>query len=191
MRKCFPLFVIGVLFGLIGCKTNCSEFDEKILSWIPYQENDVIELYSQLNDSTITFLISRVEISHTTHYSSNKDCGGCDDHIFINDYNSDFHVRVRLNENKMESQSYKIIDTYFTTYSEEKNYLFESEEYELVRIFETNGPQGTFIKLIVAKEIGVIGLVDIHGNTWTLKTNAKIKRLDKGHKNIVINNVSC
>ena len=111
MRKCFPLFLIGVLFGLIGCKTNCSEFDEKILSWIPYQENDVIELYSQLNDSTITFLISRVEISHTTHYSSNKDCGGCDDHIFINDYNSDFHVEVRLHENKMGSQDYKIIDT--------------------------------------------------------------------------------
>ena len=191
MKKYFPLLVIGVLFGLIGCRTNCSEFDMKILSWIPYQENDVIELYSQLNDTTIIFPINRVVVSHKTHYSSNTDCGGCDDDIFINNYNSDFHVEIYLYDNKMVSQNYKIIDTYFSTYSEIKKYLFENEEYELVRIFEADGSQGTFRKLIVAKEIGVIGLIDIHGNTWTLKTNAKIKRLDKEQKNIVINNTSC
>ena len=191
MKKCFPLFVIGVLFGLMSCKTNCSEFNEKNLSWIPYQKNDVIELYSQLNDSTIIFSINSVEISHTTHYSSNADCGGCDDYVFINNYNSDFYVEIYLHENKMGSQNYKIIDTYFSTYSEAKNFLFENEEYELVRIFEMNGSQGTFRKLIIAKEIGIIGLIDIEGNTWTLKTNAKIKRLNKEQRNIVINNVSC
>ena len=191
MKKCFPLFVIGVLFGLIGCKTTCSEFDRKILNWIPYQENDVIELYSQLNHTTIIFPINSVYISHKTHYSSNTDCGGCDDNIFINNDNSDFHVMIDLYDNKMRGQNYKIIDTYFSTYSEEKKYIFENEEYELVRIFEADGSQGTFRTLIVADEIGVVGLIDIHGNIWTLKTNAKIKRLEKEYKNIVINNVSC
>ena len=186
MKKCLTLFVIGVLFGLISCKTNCSEFDMKNLSWIPYQENDMIELYSQLNDRTIIFPINSVVISHKTHYAHNTDCGGCTDEIFINDYNSDFHVAIYLDENKMGSQNYKIIDTYFSTYSEIKNFIFEREEYDLVRIFETNNTQGTFRKLIVAKDIGVIGLIDIDGNTWTLKTNATIKK-----PNIQIMKTSC
>ena len=193
MKKCLTLFVIGVLFGLISCKTNCSDFDKKNLTWIPYQESDVVELYSQLNDSTIIFLINRVEVSHTTHYSFGSKCGGCSDEIFINDYNSDFHVEIYLHENKMNHQSYKIIDTYFSNYSEVKNYLFESKEYDLVRIFETDKSQGTFKKLIVAKNIGIIGLIDIDGNTWTLKTNVKIKKQnnDGQQKSVVINNVSC
>ena len=193
MKKCLTLFVIGVLFGLISCRTNCSDFDKKNLTWIPYQENDVIELYSQLNDSTITFLINRVEVSHTTHYSFGSKCGGCSDEIFVNEYNSDFYVEIYLHENKMSSQNYKIIDTYFSTYLEEKNYLFENKKYDLVRIFETNGSQGTFRKLIVAKEIGVIGLIDNDGNTWALKTDVKIKRLNDNEqrKSVVINNVSC
>jgi hypothetical protein len=129
-----------------------------------------------------------VEVSHTTHYSSGSKCGGCSDEIFVNDYNSDFHVEIYLHENKMGSQNYKIIDTYFSTYSETKNYLFENKNYDLVRIFETNGSQGTFRKLIVAKEIGIIGLIDNDGNTWTLKTDVKIKRLNDNEqrKNVVI-----
>jgi len=192
-RAIEPLFAIVVLFGLISCRTNCSDFDKKNLTWIPYQESDVIELYSQLNDSIITFPINRVEVSHTTHYSFGSKCGGCSDEIFVNDYNSDFYVEIYLHENKIGSQNYKIIDTYFSNYSEAKNYLFESKEYDLVRIFEINDSQGTFRKLIVAKDIGVIGLIDINGNTWTLKTNVKIKRLNNNgqQKSVVINNVSC
>jgi len=192
MKKCLTLLVIGILFGLISCRTNCSEFDNKNLTWIPYQENDVIELYSQLNDSTITFLINRVEVSHTTHYSFGSKCGGCSDEIFVNGYNSDFHVEIYLHENKMSSQSYKIIDTYFSTYLEEKNYLFENKKYDVVRIFETNGSQGTFKKLIVAKEIGVIGLIDNDDNNWVLITD-KIKKMNHNEqrKSVVINNVSC
>jgi len=190
------IFVIGVLFVLISCKTNiifCPEFDKQILIWIPYQENDVIELYAQSNDSTILFSITSVNITHTTHYDYGTKCGGCRDEIFINDHNSDFHVEIYLHDRIMGHQSYKIIDSYFSTYSEVNNYLFESNEYDLVRIFEADNSKGTFRKLIVAKDIGVIGLIDIYGNTWALKTNVKIRRYDDPNKprDIVINNVSC
>jgi len=193
MKKCLSILVIGILFGITSCRTNCSEFDMKILNWIPYQENDVIELYSQLHDSTILFSIKSVYITHTTHYEHGTKCGGCSDEILITDYNSDFHVEISLSDRIIIRQSYKIIDTYFSTYSEVKNYLFESNEYDLVRIFETDSSEGKFQKLIVAKEIGVIGLIDIEGNTWTLKTDVKIRRLNEPNKreNVVINNVSC
>ena len=186
MKKYLFLFVIGIILGLISCKTNCPEFDKEILSWIPYQENDVIELYSQSNNSTILFSITSVNIEHKTHYKHGTDCGGCSDYILINNYDSDFHLDMYIHENIIGSQSYMIIDTYFDTYSERKNYQFENKEYDLVRIFETNVSQGTFRKLIVAKEIGIIGLVDIHGNSWILRTNATIKK-----PNIQILRTSC
>ena len=188
MKKHLFLFVTGIFLGLMSCKTTstCPEFDEIILTWTPYQENDEIELYSQSKDSTIIFSITRVEINHTTHYEYGTKCGGCSDEIFINNYNSDFYVEIYLSDRITGHQSYKIIDTYFSTYSEIKNYLFESKEYDLVRIFETNGSKGKFRKLILAKEIGIIGLIDINGNSWVLKTNAPIKK-----PNIMINKTSC
>ena len=187
MKKCLFLF-IGVLFGLISCKNkiNCPEFDEKILSWIPYQKNDVIELYSQSDDSTIEFLIESMVVNHKTDYERNTKCGRCNDDIFINNYDSDFYVEIYLYDRIAGHQSYKIIDTYFSTYSEVKNYLFESKEYDLVRVFETNDTQGTFRKLIVAEGIGIIGLVDSNGNSWVLKTSAPTKK-----PNIMINKTSC
>jgi hypothetical protein len=195
MKKFLSLFVIVVFLGLISCRTTCSEFDERILSWIPYQENDVIELYSQFNDSTIIFPINSVVISHKTHYKHNTDCGGCDDEIRINSYDkSNFHVDIYINnKNKQMSQTYRICDSYFSTYSEINNFLFENTDYEFVRIFVADYSNGMFQKLIIAKEFGVIGLIDVYGNTWILKTNAIIKKHNEGNenrKNIVINNKS-
>jgi len=91
MKKVLFLFEIGVLCGLISCKTHCPEFDEEILSWIPYQENDVIELYAQSNDSTIIFSIKSVDITHTTHYPSNTKCA-CGDDIKSGDSMSQINV---------------------------------------------------------------------------------------------------
>ena len=181
MKKYLFLFVIGILFGLISCRINCPEFDRKILSWIPYQENDVIELYSQSNDSTILFSITSISVTHTTHYARNSKCGGCSDEIFINHYDSDFHFEMYGG-----GQSYKIFNTYFTTYSELNNYLFDGKEYDVVRIFENNNSNVSFKKLIIAKEFGIIGLIDKDGNTWALKTNDK-----GGNLKLMINNTSC
>jgi len=186
------ILIIVCLCGLVGCTTYCPEFDEKILSWIPYQENDVIELYSHTKESTIVFTIKSVEIQHTTHLQLRSKCV-CSDYVYIRQNETDdiyFQVNIYLSENQMTSQSYQIGDTHFTTYSEIKNYEFEGKKYDVVRIFERNDSNGTFIKMIKAKDIGLIGLVDIQGNIWILKTNLGIRRLNE-KKNIVINRVSC
>jgi len=200
MKKYLNLCVMGVFCGLISChmQVNCPDFKNDSLSWTPYQENDVIELYSQLKDSTILFLIKSVEVTHTTDYTSGYKCGGCDDRIEINQNsheNSKFQVEISLSKNKITYQSYWIGDTYFYQeephYSEQKDYLFENVKYENVRIFEKIDSKGTYKKLIIAKDLGIIGLIDVYGNTWTLKSNVKIRRLNERERgNIVINNVS-
>jgi len=198
MRKLF--LILFLPFVLVSChrQISCPEFKDEILRWIPYQENDMIVFYSYQNDSTISFLIKNAEVNHTTHYTTGYKCGTCDDYIFVYSENNDnqkFNIDIHLNTDKLMSQSYYIGDSYFaeynSTFSEENNYLFEGNKYDLVRIFEQNDSKGMFKKLILVKDFGVIGLVDIFGNTWTLKTDTKIKRLDKQEKNIKINYVSC
>jgi len=205
MKKVFPstlkksILIVGI-FSLINCtgyQVTCPEFDEEILSWLPYQVDDVIELYSPSKDATIIFSIKNVVVTHKTHYTTGTDCGKCDDEILIRDYHG-FQIEIQLRNNKVTNQVYRIGDTWFLdgnyTYSEIKNFLFEGEEYDVVRIFEKTDSEGSYKKLIIAKDIGIIGLVDIRGNIWVLKTNDNIQRLDESdekEKNIVINNVSC
>jgi len=71
-----------------------------------------------------------------------------------------------------------------------KNYLFENKKYDLVRVFEKTDSKGKFKKLIIAQDVGIVGLIDIYGNIWNLKTSIKTKMLNE-QKNIVITKVSC
>ena len=178
-------FTIVWLLCLTSCKRiNCPEFYEEMLRWI--QKDDVIELYSHSKDSTIILSISSVEITHTTHYPANTDCA-CEDYIYVNSYDSNFSVKMFSHND----QSYRIFDTDFSTYSEAKNYLFENNTYDLVRIFDRKNSGGKFRKLIIAKDTGVVGLIDVDGDTWVLKTGVKIKKLDKQDRKITIKNTSC
>jgi hypothetical protein len=209
MKRLIETILLILIFGTLaftGCtlfspEVTCPEFDEEILNWVPYQKSDVIELYSQSKDSTIKFYIYRVEVTHTTHYETGVDCkGSCDDNILIagHDYyvphiNYYFEVNMELTKNKINSQKYHIDDSDFYSYSEINNFTFEDEEYASVRVFEKTDSKGTFKKLIIAKEIGIIGLIDIYDNTWVLKSDVKIKRLDEPEeqrKNIEIKNKS-
>ena len=194
MRVIKLLLSIIFIISFISCTTYCPSFNEEILNWIPYQEKDVIELYSQPNDSTLKFSIRNVTVTHKTSYKFGTKCGTCVDDIYINDDDSNFNVTIYFDKKGIGSQDYKIYDTYFATYNskhtEEKNYQFEDTEYDMVWVFEKTDSNGTFKKLIIAKEFGVIGLIDIHDNTWSLKTNVESKGLNQ-QRNIVVNNVSC
>ena len=194
------LFVIVILLETISCarQITCPEFDKDVLTWIPYQTNDIIELYSQKIDSTIVFTVENIEIIHTTHYSTELDCGTCDDQILINNTSEEegkpiFSIFIGLNKNRINNQNYFIGDTYFTDYnciySESVNFLFEDKEYEVVRIFENIESKTTYKKLILAKGIGIIGLVDTNNNVWTLKINTNEESLER--KKIEIKNSAC
>jgi hypothetical protein len=182
------VWAFGLITGLTSCKVNCPDFDEDILSWIPYQADDVIELYSPSNDSTIIFPIESVEATHTTHYPSNSKCA-CGDYISVNHNSSDFQILISSEGSAIHSQVYRIGETDFYNYSELTDFLFEDKRYEIVMIFEKHDDvEGMFKKLIIAKGWGIIGLIDIYDNTWVLKTNVKKPNTKR---NVVIHNVSC
>ncbi|MDR0796882.1 MAG: hypothetical protein LBE79_12680 [Tannerella sp.] len=188
MKKYLNLLIaVGIVFGPTSCQEiTCPEFNEEILTWIPYQEDDKIELYSQLKDSTIIVLINSVVVTHTTSYNTGKDCGHCDDDIHIS--GSNFYVEIYLKDGKTRSQNIRLGDSHFSAYSESKKFLFDNKEYEVARTFDSSS--GMFKKLIMAKDIGIIGLIDIHDNTWILKTDIKNRKSSEPRR-ITINNRSC
>jgi len=198
MRKLILILLIPFVLASCNIPISCPDFKEEILSWLPYQENDIVEFYSQQTDSTISFFIKNAGVSHTTHYHTGYKCGTCDDHIMV--YSEDnsspkFLIDISLNKNKITNQSYYIWDTFFTdynsNYSEEKNYLFENNKYDIVRIFSHKDSKGTLEKLIIAKGFGVIGFEDIYGNCWSLKTDTKDNKSGDGEKRMKIINTSC
>jgi len=194
MQNLLLLFFVVCHLGLISCtqQINCPKYDKKILTWVPYQANDVIELYSQARDSTIIFLINDVTVEHTTDFTLAKDCNSCTDYSYVNNDESESNFRVYINSNRNEvsSQHYWVCGSCFYTYTEFKNYTFENKKYDVVRIFdnEEQCSHGMLKTLILAKDIGVIGLIDNKDNIWTLKTNVNENRKDR---DVVIINRSC
>ena len=191
MKKFYFSTIIGCFFALISCKYHCPSFDKDVLSWIPYQKNDVVELYSESYDSTIIFSIKSVNVLHQTEYSYNSKCGTCDDFIEItqntND-NFDFLAQIFLHKNKMQNQYYRIDGTSFSTYLEYNEYVVDVKEYGKTRVFEADFNQ-TFKSLIIVKGIGIVGLVDKNDQLWVLK-NGKTKKSKEG-KEVIIKETSC
>jgi len=180
------LFLVVCLSGLTNCTRlfNCPQYDARILNWIPYQAKDEIEMYSQARDSTIIFLIKSVTVEHTTDYTLAKDCS-CTDYSYVNNRNEDsesesnFRVYINSNtRNKVSSHHYWVCGSCFYNYTEFNNYTFENEKYSVVRIFdnEEDCSHGLLKTLIIAQDVGVIGLIDNKDHLWTLKTNVNENR---------------
>lgn len=178
-----------------GRQIDCPEFNSQILDWIPYENNDTIRLFNTSTDSVIILAINELIIEHTTHYMTNLDCGTCDDQIMVNHNetnNHDLQIKINLNENNLMDQSYLIVESYFTEYNsnyfEFKDYTFENKVYDEVRIFEKKELNQIFIKLILAKGFGIVGLVDNENSIWIIQ-GSRLKN-DKSNS-VEIINIAC
>lgn len=198
MGKIIQLTII--ISGLIlifccGRQIDCPDFNNEILEWIPYQNNDTIRLINCSNDSIMKLVINEVIVEHTTHYMTNHDCGTCDDHIMINGnetINTDLQIDIGLNENNINAQRFLIKGFYFTEYnsdySELSDYSYEGVKYDIVRIFEKKDTNDRFFKLILAKGLGIVGLVDKNGDVWKILNN-DLK--NSKSESVEIKNISC
>lgn len=198
MKNIFQLVVFASVLVLVqGCgfQIDCPDFNTKLLEWVPYQNHDTIRLRNVNDDSILVLAVNEIYVEHTTHYVINEKCGTCDDFIKVNQNEtipSDLRIFIYLNKNQFKSQGYEIQDSYFaeynTEYSEQADYTFEGVLYDHVRVFEKNPISEGFNKLIIAKGIGIVGLVDHEGNNWILTENPS----ESGNKEPVeIRNISC
>jgi len=162
-----------------GIKVKCPKFDKDILNWVPYQNNDTIKLVNLKNDSVLLLIIDTLMINHTTYFLTSSDCGGCGDDILVNNYETkDLQIMIFISDNTITGQCYTIKGTYFEDdsidyldYIEQPDYLFNGICYDNVHIFENKKTGEKFKKLIVAKEFGIVGLIDKDDNIWFIEGN--------------------
>jgi len=185
-----------LLYGCIGKQIDCPSFNEEVLEWIPYAENDSILLFNSTDSAFLTLTINEIFVEHTTHYMTNEDCGTCDDFIEINDYHeqeNNIHINIHLYENHIESEGYTIFDSKFSDYYSNKynesDYLINGITYDNVKIFENDVSNDLFSKLVLAKGFGIISLTDKEGNIWIL--NQSVLKSGETEKTVEINNISC
>ena len=191
----FAVFMTALIL-VAGCgrKVNCPDFNQDVLQWIPYENNDTIRLQNLANDSLLMLPVRHIFVSHTTHYMTNLKCGECYDHISVNaeSSNNDFYADFYLDKNQISAQNFLIkgsgFDDNSNHYSEQSYYTFEGNEYDNVRIFTNDNATALFSKLIIAKGYGIIGLIDREGNTWKLQ-NPVLKNTGKIEVEVI--NTSC
>lgn len=171
------LLITPALLVWMSCNTqvDCPDFDEELLEWFPYEDDDILSFSNSQNDSTFSLKVWDVYIEHQTSYSTGNDCGKCWSDININTSylgNSNIYVDVSLDNSIISSETYTIKGTSFgdsnTIYSELDEYVFDGVSYSDVKVFIKSNNEDSFIKLIVAKGYGIVGLVDSNDISWSL-----------------------
>ncbi len=175
------LTIILVLSSCIGIKKKCPEFDDEIMAWIPYEQGDIIKLSNSDLDSTITILIQSQYIDHMESYKTNEKCGQCDDYITINNsQNSQFNysASTHYQELGVETFYFSINDTlvrFETNVSQiipHYNYNVEGIDYQNVKIYTNQKTSDkNFYCLIIAKNIGIVALIDNYERYWAIDNN--------------------
>ena len=160
-------------------KVDCPSFDKNALAWIPYHENQKIIFKNSATNENIHLTISAFVIEHTTHYMTNADCEKCDDIIEINNFAegvTNLYIYFHLRENELGQMHYEIKGSIFDNYSisaatEYTDYEFNSKVFPEVKILTNNSYDQLFKKLILAKNYGIIGLIDKSDNKWCWNQN--------------------
>ncbi|MBN2694772.1 hypothetical protein JXR93_08920 [bacterium] len=163
---------------------ECASFNRDGLKWVPYKEESSIILLNQELNHSIILPIKRVSQVYSAEGFS--DAGNCDGFITINGgYNetSLFSCKLYISSGDLSSEEYifKFNDGEILFSSKESiqksmgNYSLNGVNYDLVKVFEnsetyTNSLTNEikYSKLIVAKGVGVIAIIDNQNRVWSI-----------------------
>ena len=214
MKRCFkPILLLAAAAALAGCwgTVTCPELKESVvesvLVWTPYEKNDTVLFTSKavdyLQDYSIMLIITNVEAQHITQYSAGSKCGGCRDEIRVTGTISGTGFEILTDfdrNNKISYQHLWFTDSYFLSYSTHSTYAVEDVEYKNVRVYNSYNSDNTdkgYKTLIIAKDVGIVGLVDFNDSVWYIKKNDGAKNVNAAEtdsttafkaKNITITN---
>lgn len=167
--------IISILLFFSSCYKRCPDFNNELLTWLPYQVGDTIKLKNSEIDSTIIFPISSSEALHQKRRNVMVKCG-CDDWIFVNTSSNSFHYSANIYEFDVSEDYYFTINgnelNFGTSYANIEtfsNYNFNSFTYSKVKIYTNTIDENTvFYKLIAAQYIGIVAIIDVNEKIWSI-----------------------
>ncbi|MBN2694771.1 hypothetical protein JXR93_08915 [bacterium] len=184
------LFTLFLVIFLTSCTENCPSFNKDNLKWIPYKEGGSITLYNQELNSSIILPIVKISVSHTSSYEGFNDCGGCLDFVSINSVYAEnylFNYDAFISSGNLSSEEYTfkfndgdiVFSSSESSHKSIENYSLNGVNYELVRVFENSETytksltnEIKYSKLIVAKGVGVIAIIDNQNRVWSIINQA-------------------
>jgi hypothetical protein len=73
--KLLSLFILLIIIASHSCKVECPCFDEKLLTWMPYDINDKLMYMNQQNDTLVFFVKSKtLSVEYKEKVRFKEDC---------------------------------------------------------------------------------------------------------------------
>ncbi len=160
--KNISLSSIFILFSIVffyGCGKRCAEFNEDILTWMPYQKGDSLILENDGILRTCYFIKSK--IIHTDKMGTWDKCD-CESSYSINLQSDSLDINLMFNHSYDVSRSYiELNNETFCFEKLESNYTYNNKDYLHVLIFENcrEEDENRFDKILISKSIGIIGII--------------------------------
>ncbi len=195
IKKTLYLLIIILMTGCFG-ETNCPNYPESKLNWLPYRLNNVIK-FTDMTD-TIEFTIEETFVSDTYSFKKNSKCACEANALFKTDINKTIDVKIEGYSNFYDTRTtyeYHLIkyggdfysaqhsDDFF--FSDENNgianaiipeYTVGNKKYKNVLKLELdtiddnslNWSKPEIWRLIIADSVGIIQFDDCKlRKTWT------------------------
>jgi hypothetical protein len=156
------IFAINITLLLVlvsGCGDRCDDFNNDIVSWMPYKVNEKIVLSDSVN--TQTLVVHYCQITHSDKLSSGSTCLCSDSYSLI--MSSDlFYLDVQFISSKVLEDSYIEINHEELIFSEELDSLeLNGNVYQDVVVYLSTDPNfyGNYNKIIISKSIGILAII--------------------------------
>ena len=168
IRGLFRFLIFSFLIVLsINWSKNCEEFDYDIVQWLPYNESDNIIMSN--SDQFDTLLLESREITHTDGYPI-LSCCACTNSYSLGCSSTNLKIHAFFHDSKSYTSSWININNEQLTYSRYlDSYELNGKEYTdiLVYVSFQEDQSESFIKVIIAKNIGILTIIGTDGE-WTI-----------------------
>ena len=161
---------------IIRCKDKCPEFNNDILNWIPYMDNDTISFYK--GDTLKKLVVTENFVDHTDHVGGCTKCACSEIYAIVMVFDS-IQINFSFNDsNNPMSSSIQTNGDYFSADTMIKSFDLNGKLYNDVIIYNchTNGNSeysitNKFNTIIISKAIGIIAIY-IDSIIWILKDSS-------------------
>lgn len=192
MTKFFTLLLTALVF--IGCSsssdtTNCPNFDNEILKYIPYYTGDDFILINNSDNSETKVSVKHSSLRHRESFTSTQECGECDDYlkiVFTIRNLGEMTLIKMISYNEIETDHLSL-DVGFEQPKALEELTINDIKYKDVLVYEVEANQenAKYKKIVFAKDFGLVAIYETEGSIWTLKEN-KTKEVDLKKYNVLI-----
>ena len=161
------LIILAITFFFAGCGNNCPKFNEEILQWMPYHENEKLSFINNKGEE-IELEVTSCNITHTDNIGFGK-CG-CESNYTVTLNSESLLLKCLIDDYEyFKEKRMHINNQYLNLTRQLDSYNFNGKAYKNVCIYErTLEEENSFLQIIQIKDIGIVEFT-INDEQWVKK----------------------